>query len=66
VSEPYTYGDDPYFDGLWDACAAGDGAACDTLFLESPIGSEYETFGYTCGYRYSPDDPNVPYCAGNI
>jgi hypothetical protein len=44
------YGTDPYLDGLMDACALGDWAACDALFMESPVGSEYEEFGNTCGY----------------
>ena len=43
-----TYGDDPTLDALWDACAAGDGQACDDLYNEAPIGSEYEEFGDTC------------------
>jgi len=50
TGDPYTYGDDAYFDGLWDSCAAGDWAACDALYSESPAGSEYEEFGNTCGY----------------
>lgn len=49
--EAYSYGDDPVLDGLWDACDAGEGAACDDLFLAAPTGSEYEEFGYTCGGR---------------
>ncbi|WP_324649265.1 hypothetical protein [Georgenia sp. H159] len=49
-----SYGDDPRLDGLWDACADGDGQACDTLYMESPAGSEYEEFGDTCGGRYEP------------
>ena len=44
-----TYGDDPYLDGLWDSCEAGDMGACDELFLDSPYGSEYEEFGDNCG-----------------
>lgn len=47
------YGDDPALDALWDQCAAGDGAACDDLYLESPFGSAYEEFGDTCGHRES-------------
>lgn len=43
------YGDDPALDAQWDACAAGDMAACDSLYLDSPAGSEYESFGETCG-----------------
>lgn len=45
------YGSDATLDGLWDACDAGDAAACDELYLRSPIGSEYEDFGETCGGR---------------
>jgi hypothetical protein len=51
LDEPFTYGQDEVLDSLWDACAAGDAAACDRLFLEAPLGSDYETFGATCGNR---------------
>lgn len=44
-----TYGDDPALDALWDACGAGDLAACDELYFSSGIGTEYEEFGETCG-----------------
>lgn len=44
-----TYGDDPELDVLWDACAAGDLAACDDLYFSSGLGTEYEEFGQTCG-----------------
>lgn len=44
-----TYGDDPLLDELWTRCADGDLASCDDLFLASPMGSEYEAFGATCG-----------------
>jgi len=42
-------GSDPLLDLLWDDCAAGDMAACDQLYRQSPVGSEYEEFGATCG-----------------
>jgi hypothetical protein len=48
---PFTYGDDAGLDALVDDCRDGDGAACDSLFVESPSGSEYEVFGSTCGGR---------------
>lgn len=48
---PTSYGDDPVLDALWDACAAGDGSACDELWESSPVGSAYEEFGVTCGER---------------
>lgn len=43
------YGDDPALDALWDACATGDGDACDELYFTSPTNSVYEDFGNTCG-----------------
>jgi len=46
-----TYGDNATRDALWDACAAEDWASCDQLYLDSPFGSEYESFGDTCGNR---------------
>ncbi|MEM9611049.1 MAG: hypothetical protein AAGA99_26820, partial [Actinomycetota bacterium] len=48
-SDAMFYGDDPALDALWDSCAAGDLDACDTLYLTSPFGSDYEAFGSTCG-----------------
>jgi hypothetical protein len=48
-----TYGDDAELDALWDSCADGDDAACDQLYLESPLGSAYEAFGDSCGGRQS-------------
>jgi len=48
-TEPYTYGDDPDLDLLWDGCAAGNAAACDQLYVASPASSAYEQFGATCG-----------------
>jgi len=46
---PFTYGDDPQLDALTDGCTAGDLAACDVLYADSPPGSEYETYGDGCG-----------------
>ncbi|MCH1450202.1 MAG: hypothetical protein L7U66_00220 [Acidimicrobiales bacterium] len=54
-SDADTYGDDPDLDALWDDCDAGDDVACDDLYLRSPIGSDYESFGSTCGERESID-----------
>ncbi len=34
---------------LETACVGGDMIACDTLFSLSPVGSDFETVGYTCG-----------------
>ena len=56
------YGSDPDLDALWDACAAGDLSACDRLYFESPVGSEYERFGDTCGEQREPGG----LCAGAV
>lgn len=49
TGEPFGYGEDATFDGLWDLCSVGDGRACDDLFFDTPIGSAYEAFGRLCG-----------------
>jgi len=54
LADDSTYGEDPDLDRLWDGCAAGDGQACDDLYLESPLDSGYEEFGDTCGDRFPP------------
>ena len=41
---PMDLGDDEYLDQLWAMCAADNYDACDDLFWESPLGSEYEAF----------------------
>lgn len=46
---PDAYGDDAHLDALWDACTAGDPASCESLYYESPLGSQYEAWGATCG-----------------
>ncbi len=51
VDGPCDHGDDPQLDRLWDACAAGDGRACDRLYYDSAFDSRYEQFGNTCGDR---------------
>jgi len=30
--------------------------ACDDLFIQSPVGSEYEAYGNTCGNRVPEDE----------
>jgi hypothetical protein len=49
-----SYGSNAYLDSLWDSCSDGDFEACDTLFMDSPVGSEYQDFGDTCGNRNEP------------
>lgn len=43
------YGSDPHLDGLYDDCEAGDEAACEDLYLESPVDSGYEVFAIEQG-----------------
>lgn len=50
------YGDDAELDALWDRCDAGEMVYCDVLYERSPVGSEYEEFGETCGARVE-DNP---------
>lgn len=51
VEGPDTFGDDPALDALWRSCEDGSGAACDELFEQAPVGSDYEQFGVSCGDR---------------
>jgi hypothetical protein len=48
---PKRRGEDAALDALWDSCAAGFGQACDELFDQAVMASEYEDFGATCGGR---------------
>jgi hypothetical protein len=48
---PDGLGDDPDLDALAQACFEGELAACDHLYLQSPVGSDYEAYGDTCGGR---------------
>ena len=43
------YGQNRYLDSLYDDCANGDMSACDDLYWDSALGSDYESFGRTCG-----------------
>jgi hypothetical protein len=36
--------------------------ACDTLYDESDIGSDYETYGGTCAGRQPASNSDVVYC----
>ena len=58
---PFDYGDDALLDSLFDGCDAGFFADCDDLYFESPVASEYEWFGATCGGRF---DWNPGNCEG--
>ncbi|MGY1702782.1 hypothetical protein [Geodermatophilus sp. SYSU D00766] len=48
---PTGLGDDATYQPLAEACFAGDWAACDRLWLETPIGSPYEDYAGTCAGR---------------
>lgn len=56
-----TFGDDPELDELWTACENENAAACSELYFMSPAGSEYESFGESCGGRVQTgvEDCNV-------
>jgi hypothetical protein len=51
ASGPNAYGDDPGLDRLWESCERGSMGACDRLFWDAPLFSDYEEFGLTCGGR---------------
>jgi hypothetical protein len=53
-------GSDVILNQLAEKCQAGDMAACDQLYDDSDVGSEYEVYGNSCGGRLSDD--NVEYC----
>ena len=65
---PMNYGDDNYLDDLYDSCADGDDWACQLLWEESPVDSEYESFALTCGGRDCEiETPNtVPWGGGSL
>lgn len=48
---PQPPGTDKRLDALWISCAGGDGVACEELYQDSEVGSEYEAFGLSCGGR---------------
>ena len=56
ADEDTTYGDHASLDRLWERCADGSMAACDSLYEESAPGSRYEEFGATCGDRVRATD----------
>jgi len=49
IFEPFTLGDDRVLDVLWLQCSTRNWQACDDLYQRSPVGSDYEQFGATCG-----------------
>lgn len=56
-------GDSPSLDRVAEQCGAlGGTEACDTLYRLAPQGTEYASYGVTCGYRSADTRPNA--CAG--
>lgn len=54
------YGDDEYLDLLYDGCKDGSNEDCYVVWSMSPIGSEYEAFGLSCGGRDCDIFDHVP------
>ena len=48
---PGNLGNDDDLDALADECFDGRLRSCDDLFSDSPVGSDYEVYGVTCGGR---------------
>jgi len=51
TQEPVGLGTDGHLDNLASNCHGGSMQACDDLFDESPVGSQYELYGDTCAGR---------------
>ncbi|MGH9138242.1 MAG: hypothetical protein ACRD0G_14535, partial [Acidimicrobiales bacterium] len=58
---PTDLGDDAALDELAQSCFDGDLLACDHLYLQSPVDSDYEEYGDTCAGRQEAGTEN--YCA---
>jgi len=59
---PVVPGDDSALNSLAQSCFDGDMGACDELFRVSPVGSEYESYGNTCGGRVPVADVRQRLC----
>jgi hypothetical protein len=57
--------DDPTFAEHAEQCFDGDLGACDTLYLETPVGSPEEEYGATCGGRVEGSE-NAALCEQNF
>jgi hypothetical protein len=55
-------GDDEGLNGYAVRCHDGDMQACDDLYNESEIGSDYETYGGTCAGRQPATNSDTVYC----
>lgn len=54
AQDPGDLGDDAQLDALAQDCFDGDFGACDQLFFDSPVDSDYEAYGDSCGGRNEP------------
>lgn len=59
---PYGLGDDNDLDELYTGCRDGEFASCDQLWMVSPVGSEYELYGATCGGRVEASQTRAGDC----
>ena len=59
---PVVFGDDPALNQLSQSCFDGSMAACDDLFLQSAVDSQYERYGNTCGGRIAEVDVEARLC----
>jgi hypothetical protein len=53
--QPGDLGDGDEFDALAESCFEGDMAACDYLYVGTPVDSNSEAYGDTCGGREDAD-----------
>ena len=58
----FTFGDNNQLDRLWRQCERSQWDACDQLYVESDIGSDYEWFGATCGGLPFNPNPDTEWC----
>lgn len=59
---PLVQGDDPALNQMAQSCFDGEMAECDQLYRLSPLGSEYESYGKTCGGRIDEADMLLRLC----
>jgi hypothetical protein len=58
----YTFGDNNQLDRLWRQCERSQWDACDQLYVQSDIGSDYEWFGASCGGLPFNPNPDTEWC----
>ncbi len=60
--DPVVFDSDPVLNQIAQNCFDGSMAACDDLYLQSPVDSEYENYGNTCGGRIEEADVRQRLC----